>query len=134
MLSAQMCAAALATTRRMHLQLSEALDLTKEMLDALGRRDQVSVRMFLNMRQEQVNQLREEQELLRRRCAAAEEGGEELRQILNGGASAQMEAQELCRQVERNRALLDKLLQLDRLVNRRMGGEKSYYESTQPAP
>ena len=58
MLSKQELDAALAAERAMYRALSEVQDITRELLDAVDRQDQVSVRLFLSMRQEQINQLR----------------------------------------------------------------------------
>ena len=70
MLSKQELDAALAAERAMYRALSEVQDITRELLDAVDRQDQVSVRLFLSMRQEQINQLRDQKELLKKRSAA----------------------------------------------------------------
>ena len=123
----QIWAAALAAQRRMYLRLSEVLELTEETLEALGRRDQVSVRMFLQMRQEPIQQLQRERELLRRQCGTGGAEAAALRSVLNGGPAGQPADQALCQQVERNRLLLEKVLRADQALSRRMGGEKSFY-------
>lgn len=69
MLSKQELDAALAAERAMYRALSEVQDITRELLDAVDRQDQVSVRLFLSMRQEQINQLRDQKELLKKQCA-----------------------------------------------------------------
>ena len=66
MLSKQELDAALAAERAMYRALSEVQDITRELLDAVDRQDQVSVRLFLSMRQEQINQLRDQKELLKK--------------------------------------------------------------------
>ena len=68
MLSKQELDAALAAERAMYRALSEVQDITRELLDAVDRQDQVSVRLFLSMRQEQINQLRDQKELLKKQC------------------------------------------------------------------
>lgn len=129
MLNSQACTAALALARKMYLQLSEVLDITRETLEALSRRDQVSVQMFLGMRQEQINQLCQEQDALRRQCRSLpEEAAVAMRQILNGQPSDQPEARDLCQQVAKNRDLLERTLQADQILNRRLAGEKSFYQ------
>ena len=52
MLSKQELDAALAAERAMYRALSEVQDITRELLDAVDRQDQVSVRLFLSMRQD----------------------------------------------------------------------------------
>ena len=112
MLSKQELDAALAAERAMYRALSEVQDITRELLDAVDRQDQVSVRLFLSMRQEQINQLRDQKELLKKQCGGLpkEEG-------------------DLLRQVERNRALLERTLQADKALSRRLAGRETFYQS-----
>ena len=90
MLSKQELDAALAAERAMYRALSEVQDITRELLDAVDRQDQVSVRLFLSMRQE---------------------------------------GEALSLQVERNRALLERTLQADKALSRRLAGRESFYQS-----
>ena len=84
--------AALSVEKRMYLALSEVLETTESMLDAVERQDQVSVRMYLNMRQEQVNQLRNCKDMLRKQCGALPKAdGDLLRQVLSGGPAGDPE-------------------------------------------
>ena len=57
---------ALALERKRYTALTEVMELTEELSQAFQRQDQVSVQMFLRMRQEPVNQLREYQALERK--------------------------------------------------------------------
>ena len=74
MLSKQELDAALAAERAMYRALSEVQDITRELLDAVDRQDQVSVRLFLSMRQEQINQLRDQKELLEKQMWRTAQG------------------------------------------------------------
>lgn len=96
MLSKQELDAALAAERAMYRALSEVQDITRELLDAVDRQDQVSVRLFLSMRQEQINQLRDQKELLKKQCGGLpKEEGDLLRQILSGKKPAGVEGEAL---------------------------------------
>ena len=96
MLSKQELDAALAAERAMYRALSEVQDITRELLDAVDRQDQVSVRLFLSMRQEQINQLRDQKELLKKQCGGLpKEEGDLLRQILSGKKPFHLEGQGL---------------------------------------
>ena len=120
--------AALSVEKRMYLALSEAMETTESMLDAVERQDQVSVRMYLSLRQEQVNQLRSCKELLRRQCLALPgEQGDLLRRVLSGAPAGEPGGEALCQQVGRNRSLLERILRADRQVSQRLGGRNSYY-------
>ena len=130
MLSKQELDAALAAERAMYRALSEVQDITRELLDAVDRQDQVSVRLFLSMRQEQINQLRDQKELLKKQCGGLpKEEGDLLRQIPSGKQPAGVEGEALSLQVERNRALLERTLQADKALSRRLAGRESFYQS-----
>ena len=130
MLSKQELDAALAAERAMYRALSEVQDITRELLDAVDRQDQVSVRLFLSMRQEQINQLRDQKELLKKQYGGLpKEEGDLLRQILSGKKPAGVEGEALSLQVERNRALLERTLQADKALSRRLAGRESFYQS-----
>lgn len=123
-------AAALVTERKRYTTLTEVMELTKELSDAFQRQDQVSVRLFLSMRQEPINQLREYRAIQRKRCAALpDEEGEVLWKVLmgqgSGDGSEQLQALE--KLVGQNRNLLDRVQEADRQVSMKLGGKKSYY-------
>ena len=123
-------AAALATERKRYTTLTEVMELTKELSDAFQRQDQVSVRLFLSMRQEPINQLREYRVIQRKRCAALpDEEGEVLWKVLTGQGSGDgsEQLQALEKLVGQNRNLLDRVQEADRQVSMKLGGKKSYY-------
>lgn len=123
-------AAALATERKRYTTLTEVMELTKELSDAFQRQDQVSVRLFLSMRQEPINQLREYRAIQRKRCAALpDEEGEVLWKVLTGQGSGDgsEQLQALEKLVGQNRNLLDRVQEADRQVSMKLGGKKSYY-------
>lgn len=127
----QAIAASLAVEKQMNLALAEALELTQELLDSLSRQDEVSVRLNLSLRQEPIDRLHTCQEALRRQAAGLPPlERDTLRGLLNGeppppGNAA---AQELAGQVARNRGLLERVVQADRTVSRRLGGQQSFYQ------
>ena len=95
----------------------------------MSRQDRVSFQMFLSMRQEQINELREIKDLLRKQCRAlSPEDGERLRSVLSGTRRETGEGEALSTQVDRTRALLERVLQADQALSRRMGGKKSFYD------
>ena len=123
-------AAALATERKRYTTLTEVMELTKELSDAFQRQDQVSVRLFLSMRQEPINQLREYRAIQRNRCAALpDEEGEVLWKVLTGQGSGDgsEQLQALEKLVGQNRKLLDRVQEADRQASMKLGGKKSYY-------
>jgi hypothetical protein len=124
MLSQQVLTAVVAVEKQIYLALTEVEELTGELAQAVERQDQVSVRMFLSLRQEEVDRLTEQKTLLRRQCARLpREDGDLLRRLLSGSEpSPPPEADALVRQVEKNRALLDRILRTDHRVTQRLSG------------
>ena len=123
-------AAALATERKRYTTLTEVMELTKELGDAFQRQDQVSVRLFLSMRQEPINQLREYRAIQRKRCAALpDEEGEVLWKVLTGQGSGDgsEQLQVLEKLIGQNQNLLERVQEADRQVSMKLGGKKSYY-------
>lgn len=128
----QVAAAALATERKRYEALSEVMELTEELTEAIQRQDQVSIRMFLGMRQEPINQLREYQNMRRQiQRKLSEEDGRVLRALLSGEAEGTTPmTKSLRKAVDQNRHLLDRVLKLDRQLSIKIGGDKSFYAET----
>lgn len=119
----------LATERKRYTVLTEVMELTEELSEAFQRQDQISVQMFLSMRQGPINQLREYRSIQRKRCAALPEAdGERLWKILSGeleDGSAQFQTLE--KLASQNRNLLERILKLDSQISTKLGGKKSFY-------
>lgn len=129
MLSDQVLSTAVAVEKKIYMALMETEDLTQQLAQAVDRQDQISVRMFLALRQEQIDILTQQQAILRRQCAQLPpQQAELLREILGGHTpSDSIGAEELIRQVGRNRALLERVVGVDQRVSQRLGGAGSFY-------
>ena len=100
--------------RLLYVKLSEFEDLTRQLGEALDRRDEISVQMLLNMRGEPANQLQEADGQLRRRLLELpEEDAIRARELLEGGE--QQGPAEAARE-------------MDKHISVRMGGNKSFYK------
>lgn len=128
-MDSQVIAAALATERKCYAALTEVMELTQDLSDAVQRQDQVTVQMFLSMRQEPINQLKEYRSLQRKRCASLpEEESAALWKVLTGkGADGTGQLQDLEKVVGQNQSLLEQIQQADRQVSVSLGGKKSFY-------
>lgn len=111
--------------------ISEVLELTGELSASIQRGDSVSVQLFLQLRQEPINQLREYQTNLAQQCRILPaEDREELEGLLSGQApAASPAAQPLQEQLQRNRALWTRVVQADRAASGRLCGKDSFYDS-----
>ena len=131
MLSEQTLASALAIQRKVYASLSETAELTDELSQAVNRQDSVSVRMFLSMRQEEIDRLLGYKATLRRQCAQLPPGDRDLLHRLLAGeagtAPSSPSGQALERQSKSNRALLERICRADQAVSRRFGGPNSFY-------
>lgn len=131
MLTEQQLTSVLATERRIYAALSEVLELTVELSTSIQRGDSVSVQLFLQLRQEPINQLREYQANLAQQCRVLPaEDRRELEGLLSGQApAASSGTRPLQEQLQRNRALWTRVVQADRAASGRLCGKDSFYDS-----
>ncbi len=125
---------AMSAEQKMYTALSEVMELTGALADAFQRQDQVSVQMFLGMRQEPIDRLESCKAMLERQCLQLPP---EQRQILRGilqGQTPPPQAQALGELVQKNKRLLDRILEVDRRLNLRIGGEHSFYRQQPGKP
>lgn len=115
--------------KRIYGLLNETMELSRQMAEAVDRDDQVAIQMLVSMREEPVRKLRQARRALEEQRDALEpETARRLSQLLNGEA-AETEAEEpLAAQVGTNRRLLEQLLELDRVLNRKLTREESIYK------
>ena len=117
--------------RKAYRKLVEVMDLTEQLAQAVERRDEVSTKMLLGMRQDPLIALQEIEETVRRSVLAQPEGDARRLSVLLRGDPAEEEdgdesaLREIC---ERNRRELDRIAQLDRRISLKMGGKRSYYD------
>lgn len=114
--------------RAMYTTMTEVLELTNEMLDAVKRQDRVSMRMCLKMRQEPILKLCNLREQLEQHCnTLSPSSSQELRNILSGKTSLQGEFEPLCKLVTQNQNLFHRTIQADQQLNQMLAGKKSFY-------
>lgn len=117
---------ALVQMKRTGNLLNELEDLTRQLGQAIDRNDQVSMQMLVGMREEPLDKLRAADQAIREQLEALREGDEAaaLAAMLNGGPPAQPEErtqQMLCEQVAANRRRLNQIIELDKVLNQRLG-------------
>ena len=115
--------------KRSYSALNEALDLTRQLADAVDRDDQVSMRMLISMRQEPTDKMAAAyQALAQQRRAVPEADAERLAALLKGAEADGAEEAPLAAQVGVNQRVLTQLVDLDRVVNRKLAREKTIYK------
>ena len=115
--------------KRIYSLLNEVMDISRQMAEAVDRDDQVAIQMLVSMREEPVHKLRQARRALKEQRDALEpESALRLSQLLHGeGAETEAEAP-LAAQIGANRRLLEQLLELDRVLNRKVTREESIYK------
>lgn len=121
---------ALVQMKRTGNLLNELEDLTRQLGQAIDRNDQVSMQMLVAMREEPLGKLQAADQAVREQLEALH-GTEEataLAAMLNGGPPAQpgeRTQQMLCEQVAANRRRLNQIIELDKVLNQRLGRENT---------
>ena len=117
--------------RKIYTSLTEIAELTDELSQALNRQDQVSVRLFLSMRRDEINHLMEHKAALNRQYAQLpKEDSAFLQQLISGSSTSVPNSPggaALLRQAEMNRSLLERVRRADQAVSLRLGGRRSFY-------
>ena len=108
--------------KRIYTALSEALDLTRQLADAVDRDDRVAIQLLVSMRQEPTDKLAGAQQALeQQKKSLPPEDGRRLDGLLRGAEAASG-------QVGANQRLLRQLVDMDRVVNRKLAREKTVYQ------
>lgn len=114
--------------KRIYNLLNEAMDISRQMAEAMDRDDQVAIGMLVSMREEPVKKLRQARQALEeQRDALKPEEAEALSRLLNGGEAEAEAEKPLAAQVGTNRRLLSQLLELDKVLNRKLTRKESIY-------
>ena len=115
--------------KRIYTALNETYDLTRQLADAVDRNDQVTVQMLVAMRQEPVEKLRRGQQVLDQlKAALPPEAQGPMEELLKGTGTPAPEEAALANQAAINQRLLKQMVDLDRIVNRKVTREKSIYQ------
>lgn len=108
--------------------LDEVSDLTRQLAEAIDRKDQVSVQMVLAMRDGPIRAMREIEDGIEVFLPALDEAEARRCDALLRGAPAETAGEEpLAALVARFRSRLESVAELDERLSRRMGGNKSFY-------
>ena len=109
----------------------ELMDLTTQMANALDRRDEVSVSMLIAMRADPIERLTIADRALREHLANLDEDdSQRIRAIMNGDEASAVGAMEkvLANQASMNIRAHSKLVELDKVINRKIAQDKSIYK------
>lgn len=114
--------------RQKYNHLSELMDLTRQLGEAIDRGDEVSVRILVSMRNDPLVGLEELKKATQLRTEALSREERERVEELNSGASPEDENEILyVNQAGSARRLWERVVELDQRLNRRMAGDDSFY-------
>ena len=121
---------ALVQMKRTGNLLNELEDLTRQLGQAIDRNDQVSMQMLVAMREEPLGKLQAADQAVREQLEALHDTEEaaDLAALLNSGPPPQpgeRAQQLLCEQVAANRRRLSQIIELDKVLNQRLGRENA---------
>ena len=115
--------------RKKYNYLNEVMDLSRQMGEALDRNDQVSVQMLLALRGEPIHHLQEVDQMVKmRRASLQQTDRERLEELLAGAGPQNKEETLFMEQAGKARRMLERVIELDKLLSIRMSGEDSFYK------
>lgn len=114
--------------RKKYNLLSEVMDLSQQMGEALDRSDDVSVRMLVAMRQEPILRLEEVKLAMETGVEGlTPEGRARVAALREGEPPLDENEAAFQNQAGTARRMLERVLELDQRLNRRLAGEDSFY-------
>lgn len=117
--------------KKKYIQLTEVLNVTVQMADAVERDDNVSMSLLIAMRQEPLLVIDEIQQTVGERLESLPAGtAAHLRALLTGRGTekAAPEEQTLDDQCQMNFRLLNRIVAIDKRLNKKVGKGQSYYK------
>ena len=117
--------------RKLYSKISETVELTQELSDSVERNDQVSLDMFLSLRQRPILEMEEiESRISLKRVELNQEDALRFDALLSGALADSRNELPLTNQLAMNRRFLARLTELDRHVSRKLCGDRSYYQNS----
>ena len=116
--------------KKLYNLLSELMDLTRQLLEAADRGDEVTLQILVGMRNEPLEKIRTVRWALKQqRDSLNPEDRRRLASLLNGGAAESEAEQPLANQVAVNNRRLQELIEYDRRLSWKIAQEDSVYET-----
>ena len=114
--------------KKQFLKFNEILSLTEQMAESIDRNDRFSVNMLLGMREDPIRQAQEIQEQIGEYLyRMPEQEAVRANELLTGAENGQGMENALSGQAAQNRRLLDRIINLDKFISQRLGGNRSFY-------
>lgn len=117
--------------KKKYIRLSEVMDITMQMAEAIDRDDNVTMSMLIAMRQDPLLLIDEiEQSVGQYLDSIPIETAEHLRKILSGRGTETVTSEEtmLDEQCKMNFRLLSRIVMIDKQLNRKVAKDQSFYQ------
>lgn len=118
--------------KRLYNLLNELADVSAQLAEAIDRRDEVSMSMLVAMRYEPLQKLAIADEAIREHLEdlGGSEDAARVRALLSGDGSVALDELEksLAQQSAANLRLQSRLIEQDKILNRKIAGDKSIYQ------
>lgn len=117
--------------KKKYIQLTEVLNVTIQMADAVERDDNVSMSLLIAMRQEPLLVIDEIQQVVGERLESLPASvAAHMRTLITGRGTEKATAEEtaLDEQCKMNFRLLNRIVTIDKRLNQKIGKEQSYYK------
>ena len=120
--------------QRNYMHMVEIERVTKDLADAMSRNDQEAVQLLMKMRQDELERFGETKQEIQLLVESGGEEKEKVRSWLRGEDQYQPENFEARKIKELNCQLsqvLDRTIAIDKVINLKVAGKDSYYQSAQ---
>ncbi len=115
--------------KKMNIALLEAIELTAELDSAIKTNDDVTVRMYLSERREEINKMLEYERILKKQCTElGEQDSKIFQDVIFAVQCKEPIAAELFEAAKKNKNLLLRLQKADKTLNMRMCKNKSIFK------
>lgn len=116
--------------KQQYVKLIELSDITKQLADAVDRKDEVSVKIMLSMRQAPLLELMETETWIKDELQALpEEEAIRMGEILAGAKASSPEETALCDKISQNKRLLGSISEMDRRISEKIDKRRSFYNT-----
>lgn len=120
--------------RKLYIQLTEVQDYSRQLAEALDRNDQVTAQMLIGMRSEPVRNAQQAKTALGAlRNELTPTDAARLTALLNGAEAENEGEHAFAAQLRSNEKLLQQVLTMDEVLNRKIARDKSIYQNKRPS-
>lgn len=116
--------------KQQYVKLIELSDITKQLADAVDRKDEVSVKIMLSMRQAPLLELMETETWIKDSLQdLPEEEAIRIGEILAGAEASSPEEKALCDKISQNKRLLGSISEMDKRISEKIDKRRSFYNT-----